>query len=1077
MTKKFISSLVVRGFLIAAFLMVGQPTSFQPVNIVSASTDAQEMSAAATDWPMYMHDPAHSGRTPAAITNTALLKLKWAYSFGERVEVEAQPIVVGGVVYQGVMNGEMHAINGNTGQALWVKRYGGPIAHTAAFDNNRVFYGSLDGKVYALSAVDGSLLWSFTTHGPVVSAPAVINGKVYIGSNDGRLYALDAVTGAKQWEFLTDGPVVSSPAVVNGKVYFGSEDMKARCVDAATGTLIWQTQLTGFGMRNTHPVVSDLSPVVIFTTVKPGGFSYVPLEGYPNAPAGANPVDTWNTYYQTYPAYRTLFYLDSNSGVDKWDKANKRFVPFPLPYWGLIQPILGPDGEAWFPAAAGTVGFGYTLDHDNRLFKTNLASGETLQEAGGSGPEFQHRMDEVGRQVFAGRDYYTTISEDLGVYRPDNNTLAGLYGDKVNTDGSGFVDYGTHMNPLSALPSRHLWRYGGAVAMGGVPGASIPVVANNMIYYTSYSWMYAVGTTSPGYSPTDATRFPPRDTRLNELTNPRLNTPSLNELRSELDQRISDIIALGPNNPPIAARWEQAAASGRMLYNEWAFDVYGFDGDLVRGLSMAYPQLSPGVQAQLKIYLASLVNQTLLNTNDYAHVHQCLIYGQSGMKTGDATCAVTAGKIIADWWADNPNLVGLRLYALWTYADATGDWTALQSKWAFIKQQFQPFITKYDPALGFIRFDEWRTGRLNLPAQIAAAQSVRDMADHFGDTAMKSSAQTLLTNLLNGRVALANFIPNLYATGQRTTAQIRINADGTLNHADIMGPGSPYNKELIPYDAALRDRNTDPSQVNWWDGSTYRVDAGIGFQYYQALSGYYPLTSELTNRLRTSLFEKTRYYVKSYEVNQPWWWMADLAHQTTGSGEDLYISPTLSWTMFQVKARVLGESPTDLIAELPEPVSFNAKYDPYRIENIATLLELVDITTPNFSPSEITPQRSVVFTGETVPVTVRIENTGVPLAEPLSLDIIIPTGLSYKNGTLNATLPTPNQSNPLILKWEGVMDSSQAVNVTFDVGIIEAGAKALQISAVLHSASAGDVPLQATVIVNPTRIFLAYIRR
>ena len=192
---------------------------------------------------MYQHDPAHSGRTPATVSNTGPLYLQWAYAFGERVEVEAQPVVADGVIYQGVMNGEMHAIDADTGGARWIARPGGPIPHTAAVKAGRVYYGSLDGSVYALSAADGSTLWQFRTGGPVVSAPAVVDGRLYIGSNDGNLYALDAVTGAELFHVGTGGPVVSSPAVVAGRVYFGSEDMVARCVDAATGQPIWATPL------------------------------------------------------------------------------------------------------------------------------------------------------------------------------------------------------------------------------------------------------------------------------------------------------------------------------------------------------------------------------------------------------------------------------------------------------------------------------------------------------------------------------------------------------------------------------------------------------------------------------------------------------------------------------------------------------------------------------------------------------------------------------------------------------------------------------------------------------------------
>ncbi|HDD25067.1 MAG TPA: hypothetical protein ENF52_06495, partial [Chloroflexi bacterium] len=180
-------------------------------------TSASELpQTASNNWPMYQHDPAHSGRTPATIANGGPLYLQWAYSFGERVEVEAQPVISGSVIYQGVMNGEMHAIDADTGSSLWIERPGGPIPHTAAVAGSRVYFGSLDGSVYALAAADGHTVWQFQTGGPVVSAPAVVDGRLYIGSNDGNLYVLDSVTGAELWRVETSGPVVSSPAVANG---------------------------------------------------------------------------------------------------------------------------------------------------------------------------------------------------------------------------------------------------------------------------------------------------------------------------------------------------------------------------------------------------------------------------------------------------------------------------------------------------------------------------------------------------------------------------------------------------------------------------------------------------------------------------------------------------------------------------------------------------------------------------------------------------------------------------------------------------------------------------------------------
>ena len=972
------------------------------------------------DWPMYQHDPAHSGRTPATTFNDGPLYLQWAYAFGERVEVEAQPVIADGVIYQGVMNGEMHAVDADTGTARWIVRPGGPIPHTAAVYGGRLYFGSLDGSVYALSTADGSTVWQFATGRPVMSAPAVVDGRLYIGSNDGNLYALDAATGDELWHVETGGLVVSSPAVVGGRVYFGSEDVVARCVDAVTGAPIWAAPLYGAGMHNTHPVVSDDGSVVIFLTVKAGGSSYVPFEGYPNVPQDADPVETWNTYYQAHPTHRFLYYLDADTGIELWDPtANPpRYVPMPIPYWGLLHPVLAPDGTAWFPAPAGTEGYMSGLDHDDRLFRVDLATGVTTQVAGGSMPEFQLRMpgDEVGRHVFSGDDYYYTISEDLGVYRPGSGTMRALF---TNGHPSGY-NFGTHMHPHSPLPSRHLWRYGGADTMGGVPGASPPIVANNMIYFTSYSWLYAVGPTDYGYDP--ATSFPSRDARLHELTYPRSDAPTLSDIRAEIAQRVTDIVARGPDSPPMIARWEQAHKP--MLYNEFTFELYGFEADLVRVLSEAYPHLSAAQQAQLRSYLSAFVADTLLNADHYVYTAHCVRFGEEGVFVGDENCLVS-DKVTSRWWAHNRNLIGLRLYALWAYADATGDWNAIEAHWSLITQQFQKFVDAYDPALGFCNFVEWRTGRLNIGAQIGAAQAVRDMAAHLGHTDTQAQAATLLANLLDGRIALADFVPHLYDIGERQPAEIRLNPNGTINYDDIMALSSPYNAELIPYNAALRDRDTDPSQVNWWDGSTYRVDAGIEFYHYPALSGYFPLCSEMIARLRADLLDKTRYYVKSYEVNNPWWWMSDLAHHTTGSGEHLYHSPTLAWTMFQVKAWVLREDWDTLVRQLPEPVSFNGRYDLYRLQNLVTLLSLA-YTMDKHVSSEVVDQ------GDTLTYTISLAGTGARA----TITDTIPAGTTYvpNSAQVEPQVGTLTADSNLI-HWTGVLTEHASLELTFAVTV------------------------------------------
>jgi outer membrane protein assembly factor BamB len=95
-----------------------------------------------------------------------------------------------------------------------------------------VYIGSSDGNLYALNANTGEKLWNYATGGGPTS-PAVANGVVYIGadvpgccgeSEGENLYALNASTGVKLWSFRprTKSGAGISPAVANGMVFFGN---------------------------------------------------------------------------------------------------------------------------------------------------------------------------------------------------------------------------------------------------------------------------------------------------------------------------------------------------------------------------------------------------------------------------------------------------------------------------------------------------------------------------------------------------------------------------------------------------------------------------------------------------------------------------------------------------------------------------------------------------------------------------------------------------------------------------------------------------------------------------------------
>ena len=139
--------------------------------------------------------------------------------------------------YAGSAPHEFHRIK-------WRFPTGNRVVSSPVSSEKALYFGGDDGNVYAVDAETGRQIWKRTTGGPVPATPAVANGIVYVGSYDGKFYALDAHSGELKWKFKTEGErrfeakgihglqpknqtiadqfdvFLSSPVVAQGAVFF-----------------------------------------------------------------------------------------------------------------------------------------------------------------------------------------------------------------------------------------------------------------------------------------------------------------------------------------------------------------------------------------------------------------------------------------------------------------------------------------------------------------------------------------------------------------------------------------------------------------------------------------------------------------------------------------------------------------------------------------------------------------------------------------------------------------------------------------------------------------------------------------
>ncbi|MFI5192584.1 MAG: PQQ-binding-like beta-propeller repeat protein [Chitinophagales bacterium] len=226
---------------------------------------AQQPSAQAS---AMFHD---APKTDGSQVYRPLGNIKWKFKTGGKIF--SSPAVINGMAFIGSEDGNLYALDVQSGKQRWKFATGGAVHSSPAVYGNTVFFGSFDGYYYAVDIRHGKLRWKFKTEGEkqiggkgyfgmkpadmemndlwdyFLSSPLIIpEGKeqtVYFGSSDGNLYAVNARNGSLKWKFKTGGILHTSPAFDSGTLFIGSWDTWFYAMDAKTGKEKWKFKTGG----------------------------------------------------------------------------------------------------------------------------------------------------------------------------------------------------------------------------------------------------------------------------------------------------------------------------------------------------------------------------------------------------------------------------------------------------------------------------------------------------------------------------------------------------------------------------------------------------------------------------------------------------------------------------------------------------------------------------------------------------------------------------------------------------------------------------------------------------------------
>lgn len=157
-----------------------------------------------------------------------------------------QPVEGEGLVYIGASNGNVYALDIETGSLRWIFTADSAPTAIPVLDEGTLYIGTGRGEVYAINARSGEPLWKepYRAGDYITGRIVKADDLLLFGTNGGTVHAITASGGRRRWAINLPNPVYDSqPVYANNSVYVASNDQLI-ALNPTSGAVRWTRRFT-----------------------------------------------------------------------------------------------------------------------------------------------------------------------------------------------------------------------------------------------------------------------------------------------------------------------------------------------------------------------------------------------------------------------------------------------------------------------------------------------------------------------------------------------------------------------------------------------------------------------------------------------------------------------------------------------------------------------------------------------------------------------------------------------------------------------------------------------------------------